>query len=110
MNTAMHSTRQLLQRRLIIRCTLLGAILFIAFCLAMMLGDYPVAPADLLASLLSPLTGQRNPGIDFIVLNVRLPRAILAILSGAAFALSGALAALALAAAFLLWLRFRGSV
>jgi len=42
-----------------------------------------------LRSLLSPLTGLTDKGIDFIVLNVRLPRATLAVLSGIAFALSG---------------------
>jgi iron complex transport system permease protein len=69
----------------------LCAILLVAFALAMVLGDYPVPLPDLLGALLSPLTGARNPGIDFIVLNVRLPRAVLAVLSGAAFGLSGSI-------------------
>lgn len=67
----------------------LVALLVLIFAAAMYLGDYPVAPSDVLRSLLSPLTGEVNKGIDFIVLNVRLPRATLAIMTGAAFALSG---------------------
>lgn len=63
--------------------------LSLAFVAALNLGDYPVPPGDVLRSLLSPLTGEVNRGVDFIVLNVRLPRAVLAVLSGAAFGLSG---------------------
>ena len=40
-------------------------------------------------SLLSPFTGLTDKGIDFIVLNVRLPRATLAVLTGISFGLSG---------------------
>lgn len=61
----------------------------LVFTLALYLGDYPVAPGEILRSLLSPLTGAVDKGIDFIVLQVRLPRAVLAILSGAAFGLAG---------------------
>lgn len=67
----------------------LAVLLALTFAAAMYLGDFPVAPADVVRSLLSPLTGEVNKGVDFIVLNVRLPRATLAILSGMAFALSG---------------------
>ena len=65
------------------------AVLVATFALSLLLGDYFVAPADVVRSLLSKLTGEANRGIDFIVLNVRLPRALLAALSGLAFALSG---------------------
>lgn len=67
----------------------LAVALLVAFALALNLGDYPVPPGDVLRSLLSPLTGAVNKGVDFIVLQVRLPRAILAVLSGAAFGLAG---------------------
>lgn len=67
----------------------LAVLLALTFAAAMYLGDFPVAPADVVRSLLSPLTGEVNKGVDFIVLNVRLPRATLAILTGMAFALSG---------------------
>ena len=67
----------------------LVAALVLALALAMVLGDYPVAIPGIIQSLFSPLTGLTDRGVDFIVLQVRLPRAILAILSGASFALSG---------------------
>ena len=67
----------------------LSGLLAIAFALSMYLGDFPVAPGDIVRSLLSPLTGEANKGVDFIVLSVRLPRATLAVLTGACFALSG---------------------
>src|SRR5690606_34485882 len=52
-------------------------------------GDYPIAVPGIVQSLLSPFTGLADRGVDFIVLQVRLPRAILAILAGASFALAG---------------------
>lgn len=67
----------------------LSALLVMTFGLALYLGDYPVPPESVLRALLSPLTGLVDKGVDFIVLNVRLPRATLAVLTGAAFALSG---------------------
>lgn len=67
----------------------LAVALALAFALSLYLGDYPVAPLDVLRSLVSPLTGEVNKGVDFIVLNVRVPRAVLAVLTGMSFALSG---------------------
>lgn len=67
---------------------LAGALLAF-FALALYLGDYPVGLPEIVRSLLSPFTGHADKGVDFIVLQVRLPRAILAVLSGAAFALAG---------------------
>lgn len=63
--------------------------LLAAFAMALYLGDYPVAAQGIIRSLLSPLTGLADRGVDFIVLQVRLPRAVLAILAGASFALAG---------------------
>ncbi len=63
--------------------------LVIAFAVALYLGDYPVSVEGVVRSLFSPLTGLTDRGVDFIVLQVRLPRATLAVLSGAAFALAG---------------------
>jgi iron complex transport system permease protein len=65
------------------------AALVAAFALAMYLGDYPVTIPGIIQSLFSPLTGLADRGVDFIVLQVRLPRAVLAVLSGASFALAG---------------------
>lgn len=67
----------------------LVASLLAIFAAAMVLGDYPVTVPEIVQSLLSPFTGQANQGVDFIVLNVRLPRAVAAVLTGAAFGLSG---------------------
>lgn len=82
--------RSLAARRRRVTGILLVA-LFVAIAASLYLGDYPVAPADIVRSLLSPLTGDVDKGVDFIVLNVRLPRTVLAILTGIAFALSGAI-------------------
>lgn len=79
--------RQASRRRAVILA--LCVALFGAFALALNLGDYPVPPGEVVRALLSPLTGAVDRGVDFIVLQVRLPRAILALLSGAAFGLSG---------------------
>ena len=67
----------------------LVAALVLAFVLALYLGDYPVPVEGVIRSLFSPLTGLTDRGVDFIVLQVRLPRAFLALLSGASFALAG---------------------
>ena len=67
----------------------LSLALLTAFALALYLGDYPVQASGIVQSLLSPVTGLADRSVDFIVLQVRLPRAILAVLSGASFALAG---------------------
>lgn len=87
--TGIVATRHRLDQRTRKVCLGLLAALALAFALAMYLGDYALAVQDILRALASPLTGEKTPGADFIVLSVRLPRALLAILSGAAFALSG---------------------
>lgn len=61
----------------------------LVFALAMSLGDYPITIPDLIRSLLSPFTGAGDRGVDFIVHEIRLPRAVVALLTGAAFGLSG---------------------
>lgn len=75
-------------RRRVVALGLLAA-LAMAFALALYLGDYPVPVEGVIQSLLSPLTGMTDRGVDFIVLQVRLPRATLALLSGMSFALAG---------------------
>lgn len=75
-------------RRRNVTLVLLVALLLV-FALALYLGDYPVPVEGVIRSLLSPFTGLTDRGVDFIVLQVRLPRAILAVLSGASFALAG---------------------
>lgn len=63
--------------------------LLVASAAALTLGDYPVPPEEIVRSLFSPFTGLANKGVDFIILQVRLPRLFLALLSGTAFGLSG---------------------
>lgn len=75
-------------RRRVVTLALL-ALLALAFAAALYLGDYAVPPGAVVRALLSPVTGMVDIGVDFIVLNVRLPRALLAVLTGMSFALSG---------------------
>ncbi len=88
---ASHITRVRHQRASQSRRVTLGLVLALALASAasLTLGDFPVPPEEIVRALLSPLTGITNKGVDFIVLQVRVPRLFLAILSGAAFGLSG---------------------
>lgn len=86
--TVRHIRHRLAARRRLVTFGLV-VLLAVTFATALYLGDYYVPPGDVVRSLLSPLTGQVDKGVDFIVLNVRLPRATLAILTGVSFALSG---------------------
>jgi len=55
--------------------------------LSMTSGDFPVPVADVIRSL----TGRGDTGTDFIVLTLRLPRVLCALLVGAALGVSGAI-------------------
>jgi iron complex transport system permease protein len=83
--------REMLARRRWLVIGGLAVLAILGFVTAMLLGDYPVTPEQIVTSLLSPITGTTQKGIDFIVLGVRLPRALVALLAGAAFGVSGAL-------------------
>ncbi|MEJ3403448.1 iron chelate uptake ABC transporter family permease subunit [Rathayibacter sp. YIM 133350] len=78
-----------LQRRrrgaLVIAC--LAAIVVVAVVVALTLGATGLGPGDVIASLL----GRGSRISDFIVLRLRLPRALAGVLAGVAFGLSGAL-------------------
>jgi iron complex transport system permease protein len=50
-------------------------------------GDFPIAPLDVLAAL----TGHADAGTSFIVLDLRLPRALCGLLVGVALGTSGAI-------------------
>ncbi|WP_394428946.1 FecCD family ABC transporter permease [Streptomyces sp. SGAir0957] len=66
-----------------------GALLLAAFaalCATLSFGDYTVPVPDVLATLL----GGGDGGARFVVLELRLPRALLALLVGCCFGLSGA--------------------
>ena len=83
--------REMLQRRRLLVLGGLALLLLAGFVTAMLLGDFPVTPEQIVTALFSPFTGVTQKGIDFIVLGVRLPRTLVAMLAGAAFGLSGAL-------------------
>lgn len=72
------------------RALLVGVVLLVAaLAVSVVLigtGDYHIAPLDVLRSL----TGHGNPGQDFIVRQLRLPRVIVALLVGASLGMAGA--------------------
>jgi iron complex transport system permease protein len=65
----------------------LAIVLAALFVVAIGTGDYPIAPADVLAAL----TGHGDAGTSFVVRDLRLPRALCGVLVGIALAISGAL-------------------
>lgn len=65
----------------------LAAALIAVFCAALSVGDLHVP----LREVIGALTGTADPGVHFIVVELRLPRVLLGLLVGAAFGLSGAL-------------------
>ncbi|GAB3458215.1 iron ABC transporter permease [Kineococcus endophyticus] len=71
--------------RLVVWVVLLVAVL-VGCVAAIALGERVLAPADVLAAL----TGSASPGLEFLVLELRAPRAVTAVLVGAALGASGA--------------------
>ncbi|MFJ9850679.1 FecCD family ABC transporter permease [Streptomyces sp. NPDC101150] len=67
-------------------CLLLAALALAAAIALIGSGDYPMTPAEVLRTL----TGGGNPGQQFIVQDLRLPRVLVGLLVGAAFGISGA--------------------
>lgn len=59
----------------------------VTFCVSISIGDYPVP----LGQVVSTLLGHGDEDSEFIVLTLRLPRAVTAVLVGAAFGVSGAI-------------------
>lgn len=69
-----------------------GAILVLGILLAFALGRFPVTLADLGQVLWSKLTGQPSgvaPAVEAVVLQIRGPRVVAAVLAGAALAVAG---------------------
>ncbi|WP_231497363.1 FecCD family ABC transporter permease [Arthrobacter sp. MA-N2] len=74
------------------RTALLGACVVVLFAVTVLLGSYTVTVPDFFRILTAYLTGgEKIPGASFIVMENKLPRAVLAILIGVAFGLSGGL-------------------
>ncbi|MGC5014306.1 FecCD family ABC transporter permease [Streptosporangium sp. DT93] len=68
-------------------CVLLAAIALGAAVVVVGTGDFPLSVAEVLGAL----TGQGDRATEFIVLNLRLPRAVTGLLAGIALGLSGAI-------------------
>jgi iron-siderophore transport system permease protein len=66
---------------------ILGLIVAALLVVAIGTGDFPLAPGDVIAALF----GQSDPGTTFIVRDLRLPRALCALLVGIALAMAGAI-------------------
>lgn len=73
--------------RLLLCCVGITALLFVLCCVGIATGDYPVSPLRVVPALF----GAGDAGQVFIVQELRLPRALTAVLAGAAFGVSGAI-------------------
>jgi iron complex transport system permease protein len=81
-----------LPSRVLTRTALLGFAVVVMFAVYVLLGSYTVTIPDFFAILIAHLTGgERIPGASFIVMENKLPRAVIGILIGAGFGLSGGL-------------------
>jgi iron complex transport system permease protein len=65
----------------------LALLVFAAFCVSISVGDFPIPLRDVIPAIF----GHGSEQADFIVRTLRLPRALTAVLVGAAFGLSGAI-------------------
>jgi iron complex transport system permease protein len=75
------------RRRAIGAATALTVVVATLFVVALATGDFPISPDQVLAAL----TGGGDPGTTFIVRDLRLPRALCALLVGIALGISGAI-------------------
>ncbi|HEU5484475.1 MAG TPA: iron chelate uptake ABC transporter family permease subunit [Microlunatus sp.] len=81
------SVRVAMRRRTAIVVVGLLVFLLVMFCLAMTVGDFPISIKQVWLSL----TGRGTRATDFIVHELRLPRAVIALAVGVCFGLSGAI-------------------
>ena len=74
------------------RTALLAFAVIVLFAVSILLGSYTVTVPDFVRILTAHLTGgERIPGASFIVMETKLPRAVIGTMIGIAFGLSGAL-------------------
>lgn len=79
-------------RRTVNRSGVLAAAVVLLFAASVLLGSYTVTIPDFFKILVSHLTdGPRIPGASFIVMENKLPRAVIGTMIGAAFGLAGGL-------------------
>jgi iron complex transport system permease protein len=84
--------RTLLSGVLLNRTAVLALAVVVLFAVSVLLGSYTVTIPDFFKILAAHLTGgQKIPGASFIVMENKLPRAVIGTLIGAAFGLSGGL-------------------
>ncbi|MGW5354056.1 FecCD family ABC transporter permease [Streptomyces sp. NPDC004031] len=75
-----------LRPRLVLTGAAMAAAAFLLFCWGLALGDYPVSLPDVVKALF----GAGDPGTLTVVRDLRLPRALVGLLVGVAFGVSGA--------------------
>lgn len=70
----------------------LSIILFMAALISISIGHYSFNPMDVLSSIWNGITGQvsEDPSMDLVLVNIRLPRLIAALVVGSALSLAGA--------------------
>jgi iron complex transport system permease protein len=73
--------------RAVLVSVVLAVVLFVAFCMSVSIGDFAIPLLDVPPALV----GLGTPEAAFIINELRLPRALTAVLVGAAFGLSGAI-------------------
>lgn len=73
--------------RLVGLCAGLAAATFLLFCWGLTTGDYPIDFTDVVRALVN----SGDPGTVLVVQELRLPRALVGLLAGIAFGVSGAL-------------------
>ncbi|MDO0930919.1 iron chelate uptake ABC transporter family permease subunit [Streptomyces sp. DG2A-72] len=77
----------IIRPRLVAVCAVLGVGAFFVFCWSLTIGDYPIAFTDVVRALV----GSGDPGTVLVVQELRLPRALVGLLAGIAFGVSGGL-------------------
>lgn len=82
---AIHAGRRARQRRQRVAVAVLAVLLFVVFAVTLMVGNTFYGPDEVLAVIF----GQTVPGASFTVGELRLPRAVLAVLAGASFGIAG---------------------
>ncbi|MEJ5866667.1 iron chelate uptake ABC transporter family permease subunit [Pseudokineococcus sp. 5B2Z-1] len=82
---AVRRARGLARRRELAVVGALAAVLLGLLLVALSVGDFPLSPAQVLGALV----GRGDGGAELVVLQLRLPRALAAVLAGACFGLSG---------------------
>jgi iron complex transport system permease protein len=74
-------------RRAVAVSLVLLALTFLAFCVSISVGDFPIPLGEVVATLV----GRGSDDAGFVVRELRLPRAVAAVVVGAAFGFSGAI-------------------